>query len=338
MEIDESPRDVGNQPGVGLPWVEKYRPKELSDLISHEEIIQTIQKFIDQQQLPHLLFYGPPGTGKTSTILAVAQQLYGYKDMKKMVLELNASDDRGIGAVRQKILNFASTRSLHLKGFKVIILDECDAMTKDAQNALRRVMEKYTKNVRFCLICNYLGKIIPAIQSRCTRFRFAPLSRDQMLPRLNHVIKQEGINVSGSGMELLLKMAEGDMRRSLNILQASHMAYDKVDDEIVYKVTGRPREKDIEQMLKWLMELELKDCVKLISNMMIENGIALNDIITDIHNQVVLVEFPSKVKCKLLSGLGDIEYRLNLGCTENIQLVAMVALFGRAKAETLKNS
>jgi len=200
---------------IGLPWVEKYRPNTLDDLISHAEIISTIKKFIDNEQLPHLLFYGPPGTGKTSTILAVAKELYGAKNLKKMVLELNASDQRGIDVVRTEILNFASSRSLHCKGFKVIILDECDAMTRDAQAALRRVMEKYTKNVRFCLICNYLGKLIPAIQSRCTRFRFAPLSTKQMMPRINHVVEEEGINIDESGMDLLLKMAEGDMRRTV---------------------------------------------------------------------------------------------------------------------------
>jgi len=332
MEVDHQPAK-----GPGLPWVEKYRPSKLDDLISHAEIIGTIQKFIDSSQLPHLLFYGPPGTGKTSTILAVAKQLYGNANLKKMVLELNASDDRGIKAVREKILNFASTRSLHSKGFKVIILDECDAMTKDAQNALRRVMEKYTENVRFCLICNYLGKLIPAIQSRCTRFRFAPLSRDQMMPRINHVIYAESISITRPGLDLLLNMAGGDMRRSLNILQAAHMAYDSIDDETVYKVTGRPRKRDIDQMLKWLMELELRECVKLVTKLMVDNGVALSDIITDLHDLVTLIEYPTTVKCQLLIGLGDIENRLNQGANERIQLGALCALFARAKEETIKD-
>merc|ERR1711935_485795 len=306
FESDFDCLTVDQQPakGPGLPWVEKYRPSKLDDLISHAEIIGTIQKFIDSSQLPHLLFYGPPGTGKTSTILAVAKQLYGNANLKKMVLELNASDDRGIKAVREKILNFASTRSLHSKGFKVIILDECDAMTKDAQNALRRVMEKYTENVRFCLICNYLGKLIPAIQSRCTRFRFAPLSREQMMPRINHVIAAESITITRPGLDLLLNMAGGDMRRSLNILQAAHMAYDSIDDETVYKVTGRPRK---------------------------------SDIITDLHDLVTLIEYPTTVKCQLLIGLGDIENRLNQGANERIQLGALCALFARAKEETIKD-
>lgn len=253
-----------------------------------------------------------------------------------MVLELNASDDRGIGVVRDKILNFASTRSLHSKGFKLIILDECDAMTRDAQNALRRIMEKYTENVRFCLICNYLGKIIPAIQSRCTRFRFAPLSRDQMLPRIGHVVQEENINIDDAGMDLLLKMAEGDMRRSLNILQAAHMGFNEVNQDIVYKVTGRPRKDDIMTMIEWLTNRDISSCLTLIQKMMVKNGIALNDVISDIHEQIAGIEFPDKIKCNILMSLGDIEYRLNLGASEKVQLAVLVATFAKAKAETVK--
>lgn len=174
-----------------LPWVEKYRPQALNDLISHQDILSTIQKFISEDRLPHLLLYGPPGTGKTSTILACAKQLYKDKEFGSMVLELNASDDRGIDIVRGPILSFASTRTIFKKGFKLVILDEADAMTQDAQNALRRVIEKFTENTRFCLICNYLSKIIPALQSRCTRFRFGPLTPELMVPRLEHVVEEE---------------------------------------------------------------------------------------------------------------------------------------------------
>ena len=173
-----------------LPWVEKYRPSSLDDLVSHQDIITTIKRFIDQDKLPHLLFYGPPGTGKTSTILACAKHLYSTNS-KSMVLELNASDDRGIDVVRDQIKTFASTKTLFSSGFKLIVLDEADQLTQTAQNALRRVIEQYTKNVRFCIICNYVGKIIPALQSRCTRFRFAPLEPEQIAQRLDVVIEQE---------------------------------------------------------------------------------------------------------------------------------------------------
>ena len=170
---------VREEQTAALPWVEKYRPKEMSDLVSHEQIIGTITKLIDAGKLPHLMLYGPPGTGKTSTILACAHKLYG-KHFSSMVLELNASDDRGIDVVREQIKEFASTRQMFSSAPKLIVLDEADNMTNPAQFALRRVIEKFTRNARFCIICNYASKIIPALQSRCTRFRFAPLSKEQV--------------------------------------------------------------------------------------------------------------------------------------------------------------
>jgi replication factor C subunit 3/5 len=202
-----------------------------------------------------LLFYGPPGTGKTTTILAIAKKLYGPK-WKSMVLELNASDDRGIDVVREQIKNFASTKTIFSSGFKLIILDEADNMTQAAQAALRRVIEKYTRNVRFCLICNYVSKIIPALQSRCTRFRFGPLKLDQIEKRLNFIIEREGVKIDDSGKQALLKLSNGDMRRALNIMQACHAAYDLVDETAVYTCTGHPLPKDIQMMVRWMMSEE----------------------------------------------------------------------------------
>ncbi|GFH20695.1 DNA replication factor C complex subunit 5 [Haematococcus lacustris] len=200
------------------PWVEKYRPKSLDDVAAHKGIIDTIKRLTSENRLPHLLFYGPPGTGKTSTILAVARQIYG-SSLQNMTLELNASDDRGIAVVRQEIQDFASTKTIFASKFKLIILDECDAMTKDAQNALRRVIEKYTRNARFCLICNYVSKIVPAVQSRCTKFRFAPLDPAFVHERLRYVVQAEGVKMGPGGLDALVALGGGDMRRSLNILQ-----------------------------------------------------------------------------------------------------------------------
>ena len=239
--MGESYEDKGDGPtaapptSANLPWVEKYRPAALQELISHEDIIKTIRRFISEEKLPHLLFYGPPGTGKTSTILACAKELYSAKEFNSMVLELNASDDRGINVVRGQILNFASTRTIFNSGFKLVILDEADAMTQDAQNALRRIIEKFTDNVRFCLICNYLSKIIPALQSRCTRFRFGPLDPEQIMPRLVHVCEEESVEVTEDGKEALMRLSQGDMRKVLNILQSCAMAFDnKVNEDNVY--------------------------------------------------------------------------------------------------------
>ncbi|XP_028314280.1 replication factor C subunit 5 [Gouania willdenowi] len=310
-----------------LPWVEKYRPQSLDDLISHQDILSTIQRFISQDKLPHLLFYGPPGTGKTSTILACARQLYKEREFNSMVLELNASDDRGIDVVRGPILSFASTRTIFKKGFKLVILDEADAMTQDAQNALRRVIEKYTENTRFCLIGNYLSKIIPALQSRCTRFRFGPLSPDQMIPRLEFVIQQENIDITPDGMKAIVTLSSGDMRRSLNILQSTSMAYDKVSEETVYTCTGHPLRSDIANILDWCLNQDFTTAYKQILQLKTLKGLALNDILTDIHLLVHRVDFPPAVRIELLIKLADIEHRLASGTSEKIQLSSMVAAF-----------
>ncbi|XP_055615508.1 replication factor C subunit 5 [Toxorhynchites rutilus septentrionalis] len=322
-----------------LPWVEKYRPATLNDLISHEEIISTINKFIQEDQLPHLLFYGPPGTGKTSTILACARQLYKTQSFNQMVLELNASDDRGINIVRGQILNFASTRTIFSGGFKLIILDEADAMTNDAQNALRRIIEKYTDNVRFCIICNYLSKIIPALQSRCTRFRFAPLSPDQILPRLEHVVEAEGIKVSEDGKKALMTLAGGDMRKVLNVLQSTWMAYKNVTEDNVYTCVGHPLKSDITNIVDWLLNADsFKEIYEKIQELKTNKGLALEDILTEIHLYVHRMELPPRVISQLLIKMAAIEERLAAGCVEKPQLAALIAAFNMARDQVIVES
>lgn len=198
----------------------------------HQDILVTINKFVESNRLPHLLLYGPPGTGKTSTILALARHIYGSENMRQMVLELNASDDRGIDVVREQIKTFASTKQIFtsgggggrggIAGFKLIILDEADAMTNTAQMALRRIMEKFTVNTRFCIIANYSHKLSPALLSRCTRFRFSPLKERDIRSLVDKVIEQENVNIMAEAVDALVTLSRGDMRRALNVLQACH--------------------------------------------------------------------------------------------------------------------
>lgn len=316
---------------TNLPWVEKYRPKQLNDLISHEEIIKTINKFIDENQLPHLLFYGPPGTGKTSTILACARKLYTPAQFNSMVLEMNASDDRGIGIVRGQILSFASTGTMYRSGFKLIILDEADAMTNDAQNALRRIIEKYTDNVRFCIICNYLSKIIPALQSRCTKFRFGPLSADQILPRLDTIIKEENLTVSDDGKEALITLSGGDMRKVLNVLQSTWLAFGSVTEENVYSCVGHPLPIDIKNIVNWLLNESYELCYCKIQDIKLKKGLALQDILTELHLFVNKIEFPDSILIDLIIKLAEIEKRVAIGCSESVQLNALVSAFQNAR-------
>ncbi|KAL1923137.1 uncharacterized protein VTP21DRAFT_9513 [Calcarisporiella thermophila] len=309
-----------------LPWVEKYRPQKLEDLVSQRDITSTIERFIDENRLPHLLFYGPPGTGKTSTILACARKLYGAQ-WRSMVLELNASDERGIDVVREQIKGFASTRTIFSSGFKLIILDEADSMTQAAQAALRRVIEKYTRNVRFCIICNYVSKIIPAIQSRCTRFRFAPLEINQIESRLNYIVQQEGVNITEDGKRALLKLTNGDMRRALNVLQSAHAAYDRIDESEIYSCTGNPHPRDIQQIVDWMLQNEFTTAYSNISKMKTEKGMALQDIITEVHEFVEQIGFPGPARIYLFEKLAELEYRLAQGGTEKIQTTALIGAF-----------
>ncbi|KAH8116433.1 P-loop containing nucleoside triphosphate hydrolase protein [Phellopilus nigrolimitatus] len=312
-----------------LPWVEKYRPVTLDDVVSHKDITGTIEKFIEKNRLPHLLFYGPPGTGKTSTILAVARRIYG-PDYRKQILELNASDDRGIDVVREQVKQFAETRTLFSKGYKLIILDEADMMTQAAQAALRRVIEQYTRNVRFCIICNYVNKITPAIQSRCTRFRFSPLPIKEVEKRLQGVIEAESVKLTSDGKQALLKLSKGDMRRALNVLQACHAAYDLTGETEIYNCTGSPQPKDIETIVNSMLGDEFTTSYQMISTLKIERGLALQDLITGTYEYIESIDFGPQARVYLLDQLASTEHRLSTGGSEKIQLTALLGAFKNA--------
>ncbi|CAH0522606.1 unnamed protein product [Peronospora belbahrii] len=335
-ETDDVPVFEGissrNRSTESWPWVEKYRPSSLDDLIAHQEIISTLNRLIDAHKLPHLLFYGPPGTGKTSMILAAARRLYG-KNCGSMVLELNASDDRGIDVVRNQIKEFAGTKKLFSQGVKLIILDEADSMTNDAQFSLRRVIEKYTKNARFCLICNYVSKIIPALQSRCTRFRFAPLSESQVSDRVKHIAKLENLKMTEGGFKAILRLGQGDMRRILNILQATSMAHDVVNEANVYMCTGNPLPKDIELVTHWLFNESFATAVHKCAEMQKLKGYATSDILQDVYRYTTELELPPGCRMYLYDELAKLEHRLSNGTTEELQLASLVAVYAIAREQ-----
>lgn len=319
---------------VQLPWVEKYRPKSLADLVAHEDIISIITNLIDNDNLPHLLLYGPPGTGKTSTIVAAAKRMYGStKAYSSMALELNASDSRGIDVVRNEIKEFAGTRQLFHKGIKLIILDEADAMTSDAQFALRRVIEKYTKNARFCLICNYVSKIIPALQSRCTRFRFAPLSREQIRMKLVEVADKERVELTEGGINAILSLSGGDMRRVLNLLQAAAMSNttkstSTIDETAIYLTSGAPLPDDMKTILDLLFNHSFHLAYTQIMQMSSTKGYALVDILQDLTTMVTSMDtLPPGVMADLLDAMSNVEYHLASGTDDKIQTASLVGSF-----------
>lgn len=315
-----------------LPWVEKYRPQTLDDLSSHGDIKNTLLKFMEAKCLPHLLFHGPPGTGKTSTILACARKLYEPHQFNQMVLELNASDDRGIDIVRGRILNFASSRGVHSM-FKLVILDEADQMTSDAQMALRRIIEKYSQNTRFCLITNYMNKITPAIQSRCTRFRFGPLTPEQISPRVDLILKNENIHLTEDGREAIYHLAQGDMRRVVNLIQSTSMSCpgEIIDEAKVYTCCGHPTKSDLNRIMELLLNSDIKVAYKEIQRIKVKNGWALQDMLTEIGHLVGLITFPQAIKAEIYIKLADLEYHLNSGGSEKIYLSTMIAAFQIAR-------
>lgn len=273
-----------------------------------------------------------PHPTQTSTIVAAAKRMYGSTAAySSMALELNASDSRGIDVVRNEIKEFAGTRQLFHSGIKLIILDEADAMTSDAQFALRRVIEKHTKNARFCLICNYVSKIIPALQSRCTRFRFAPLKQEQIRSRLVEVADAEKCNYTEDGIQAILDLSGGDMRRVLNLLQSTAMGSEIVDEKNVYMTSGAPLPRDVHVAMEWLMNLEFKDVYEKLTNMCSAKGYALTDILTELANKVTEANFPPGVLAVLLDGMSDVEHRLAFGTDEKLQAASLVGVFVKGR-------
>ncbi|ERF69258.1 Replication factor C subunit 3 [Endocarpon pusillum Z07020] len=340
-----------------LPWVEKYRPNTLDDVSGHQDILATINRFVEHNRLPHLLLYGPPGTGKTSTILALARKIYGPKNMRQMVLEMNASDDRGIDVVREQIKTFASTKQIFTGGvgastssgglgaFKLIVLDEADAMTSAAQMALRRIMEKYTANTRFCIIANYTHKLSPALLSRCTRFRFSPLKEADIRGLVNHVIENENINIDAEAVDSLVKLSKGDMRRALNVLQACHagsrplpvrnapkpeaedIKYEMITGATIYNCIAAPHPADTRLIMNTLLSTpDVMSCVTTINTLKSNRGLALADILTSLAEELQTLEVSPQTRIIWLEGLAEIEFRLSGGGSENIQTGGMVGI------------
>lgn len=310
-----------------LPWVEKYRPTSLSALSEQNHVIETILRLVSKRQLPHLLLYGPPGTGKTTTIGAIARFYYG-ENVRPMVLELNASDERGIDVVRNEIQSFASSCRLFSAEYKLVILDECDNMTKEAQFALRRIIEKHTQHTRFCLIANYASKIIPALQSRCMKFRFAPFSSVVLRKHLEAVAKAEGLSVSDDALSTIVEAACGDVRRGINILQSCALSTpDRVDLDVVHGLCSVPRKSDMETLLLCLMADPVPKIMETFSTVKYRTGLDLGGVLNTLGELVFTLHLTASVRSFMVKTLADIQYALTCVPQEKIQLLSLASSF-----------
>jgi replication factor C small subunit len=307
-------------------WTEKYRPVKLDQIVGQPEIIMRLSSFLTRG-LPHMLFAGPPGCGKTTAALAIAHELYG-PNWRANYLELNASDERGIDVVRTKIKDFARTRPI-ATDYKIICLDEADALTQEAQQALRRTMERYSETARFILIANYSSKIIEPIQSRCAVFRFRPLPPEQSVEFLRRIVSAESLDVEPSALLAIIALANGDMRRAVNILQAA-ASKKPITEQTVYEVAAAANPKVIKQMLNEALVGNFAAARSLLLRLLGE-GVAGEDIMREAGRQVLEIDLPNGRKTAVVEKVGEFDYRIAVGGTPQIQLEALLAQLAALK-------
>ncbi|VVB69887.1 Replication factor C small subunit [uncultured archaeon] len=307
------------------PWIEKYRPKKLKEVIGHKNIVEKLEYYVKERNLPHLLFVGPPGVGKTTCVLALVRELFG-DEAKQSFLELNASDERGIDIVRGKIKDFARTMGLSSLPFKIIFLDEADALTDDAQQALRRTMEKFSSNTRFILGANYSSKIIEPIQSRCAVFRFTGLNDEDIIKVVKHIAKQENIEITEDGLKAIVYIANGDARKATNCIQGASTDTKKIDEKDIYTVASRARPHEIETMILKALEGDFLTARKNLDELMIRYGMSAQDVASQMFRQVITLDkISDKEKLKIIDYIGETDYRITEGSNERIQLEALLA-------------
>ncbi|HLC39507.1 MAG TPA: replication factor C small subunit [archaeon] len=308
-------------------WAEKYRPAKLADVINQKHIVERVKAFVKDRNVPNMLFAGPPGSGKTTVALAIAREVYG-KEWRANVLEKNASDERGIDVIRGAVKDFARTKSMGAVPYKIILLDEADALTQEAQQALRRTMETYTSVSRFILIANYSSKIIEPIQSRTAVFRFKSLTDADIKSYIERIAEGEKLKISSDAYDTIITLSEGDLRKVSNLLQASAALGEKITADVVYDVASRARPDDVRKMLEVVLKGHFADARNMLHDMLLKQGLAGSDIIREIHRQIYSIDgLSEETKVRLVEKCGEYEFRISEGGSDLIQLEALLAQF-----------
>ncbi|MBI4154806.1 replication factor C small subunit [Candidatus Woesearchaeota archaeon] len=309
-------------------WIEKYRPKTFDEIIGQEAIVRKVKAFVESKRLPHLIFSGAPGTGKSSIALVIARSLYG-ESWRDNFLELNGSDARGIDTIRGEVKSFARTRSVGNFPYRIIFLDESDALTSEAQQALRRTMENFSNSCRFIFSANYSSKIIEPIQSRCVVFRFKPLSNDALKKVIKIVCDKEGLRLNDKVLEIILKVADGDVRTATNILQSAASLSKTISEENIFEATSYANPKEIEEILNSAVNGNFLKARELLLNLMIKQGIDGLEIVKQFQKNILDLNLDEKKKLSMIEKCGETEFRLVEGSDPFIQLQSLIASFSK---------
>lgn len=316
---------------VSQIWVDKYRPKKFDDIIGQKFFIDRIKAFLESKNLPHLLFAGSPGTGKTTTALVIARELYGENGVKGNFLELNASDERGIDVIRNQIKEFAKLKSLAEVPYKIICLDEADSLTKEAQQALRRTMERYSYSCRFILACNEMSKIIDPIQSRCVIFKFKGLLEQDLKELLIKIESDEGLKIDDEAKDLLVTICEGDVRKLLNTLQAAASINKTVTKDLINEILDYVDPKEVEEMISHAISGDFFKARDVMVKLRTIKGLSALEILKEIYRRVLNMELDPKIKVKFIDRIATVEFRLVEGSDEELQLEGLLAMMSLLK-------